>query len=760
MALVNYATREINAKIVYYGPGLSGKTTNIHHVFERIKPKNKGKLISLATQGDRTLFFDFLPVELGNIRGFKTRFHLYTVPGQVFYNSTRKLVLKGADGVVFVADSQKMMMDENLQSMENLKSNLTDMGLGMDKFPVVIQYNKRDLPNAAPVEEMDEYLNPYGLPCFEASALDGDGVLKTLTAIVKFIMHDLKQDPEGHDVNYEVFQESEQDAGPLRAEDTETLPAFDAARLAVPPELEAEASSTGDTKAAPPRRATKEGRGRQAAPTSPKVIPADMEETAPASVPEKARPADTTGTPRMPAGLTTDEDQLDLSGQIDLPSGMADVEPAASVGAGSERSDGDSGLSGHIDLPSGVMDSGPTLRGTDWHKVGSMADETEAEPPPAAPEIFGALGVAEASSVIDDEEIYDAVEVPEGLADAIADDAVLPSAGAPAAGSGYPSAAPDEPLVISEKEHALFSDLARGVPASVGGQEQGGDVGQGRAAREGEEAGGPDVFAEFAGRAWLQPGLAEEDGADGHVLYAEETSEPMAWDAAIHEAEGYVEETSGPDDKAGPGYAGRPVTRPEGPDNGQGVDNDMFDVYFGPKALRPSPPGVGAAEDMSLGVHGGTAPGGHDAETVRRPAADTPRPSDHPGHPAIGSRQVFTIPVRITTTDGLREVTLKVSVDVEIEGEGLDSIKNVEVLQPFPKVEEDTPTPDTTSRPAPQQTPMLAAKPLPKLSPKTGDDTKLKPPDSERPARMPAPMPMPKAADKKFSVLQKILGMK
>jgi len=207
MALVNYATREINAKIVYYGPGLSGKTTNIHYVFARVNPKNKGKLISLATQGDRTLFFDFLPVEIGSIKGFRTRFHLYTVPGQVFYNSTRKMVLKGADGVVFVADSQIMMMDENLQSLENLKNNLADMGIKFSDFPVIIQYNKRDLPNAANLEEMNRYLNPTGLPYFEAKAISGEGVLKTLTAIVKFVLHDLKQMPTTHSIDFEAIEE-------------------------------------------------------------------------------------------------------------------------------------------------------------------------------------------------------------------------------------------------------------------------------------------------------------------------------------------------------------------------------------------------------------------------------------------------------------------------------------------------------------------------------------------------------------------------
>ncbi len=217
MALVNYATREINAKIVYYGPGLSGKTTNIHYVFNKVKPKNKGKLISLATQGDRTLFFDFLPVELGSVKGFKTRFHLYTVPGQVFYNSTRKLVLKGADGVVFVADSQKMMMDENIQSLENLRANLADMGIDFKEFPIILQYNKMDLPNASSVEEMEEYLNPAGRPYFAASAIKGEGVLVALTAVVKNILHNLKQDQAG---DFEGFHE---DGEPIEHEKEDTV---------------------------------------------------------------------------------------------------------------------------------------------------------------------------------------------------------------------------------------------------------------------------------------------------------------------------------------------------------------------------------------------------------------------------------------------------------------------------------------------------------------------------------------------------------
>ncbi len=192
MALFNYTSREVNAKIVYYGPGLSGKTTNIKYIYEKITPEKKGKLITLPTYGDRTLFFDFFPLEAGEIRGYKIRFHLYTVPGQVFYNATRKLVLKGADGVVFVADSQRDMMDSNLESMANLRDNLAELGINLDEFPLVVQYNKRDLPDVIPVEEMNRVLNPRGVPYFSASATNGDGVLETLTTISKLVLMDLK----------------------------------------------------------------------------------------------------------------------------------------------------------------------------------------------------------------------------------------------------------------------------------------------------------------------------------------------------------------------------------------------------------------------------------------------------------------------------------------------------------------------------------------------------------------------------------------
>src|SRR6188508_2450030 len=170
MSMINYASREINCKLVYYGPGLGGKTTNLEHIYGKVAPNTRGKMISLATETERTLFFDFLPVDLGTIRGFKTRFHLYTVPGQVYYNASRKLILKGVDGVVFVADSQIERMEANVESMQNLRLNLTEQGYDLDKLPYVIQYNKRDLPNAAPMEQLRGVLNPTKVPEFEACA--------------------------------------------------------------------------------------------------------------------------------------------------------------------------------------------------------------------------------------------------------------------------------------------------------------------------------------------------------------------------------------------------------------------------------------------------------------------------------------------------------------------------------------------------------------------------------------------------------------
>ena len=193
MSFINFAAREINCKIVYYGAGLGGKTTNLQVIYQKTAEQQKGKMISLATETERTLFFDFLPLSLGEIRGFKTRFHLYTVPGQVFYDASRKLILKGVDGVIFCADSQIERTEANIESVENLRINLAEQGYDLDKIPYVIQYNKRDLPNAAPLEELQNLLNPRQIPHFEAVAPKGDGVYDTLKAIARLILTELKK---------------------------------------------------------------------------------------------------------------------------------------------------------------------------------------------------------------------------------------------------------------------------------------------------------------------------------------------------------------------------------------------------------------------------------------------------------------------------------------------------------------------------------------------------------------------------------------
>ena len=224
MSMINYASREINCKIVYYGSGLGGKTTNLEHVYGKVQPDTRGKLISLATETERTLFFDFLPVDLGTIRGFKTRFHLYTVPGQVYYNASRKLILKGVDGLVFVADSQIERMEANQEAMQNLYDNMAEYGYDLTRMPFIIQYNKRDLPNAAPIKELQAALNPgweitdphrqrvtpdpfhageflieqlptgewiERAPYFEAVAMTGDGVFETLRGVSKLVLKSL-----------------------------------------------------------------------------------------------------------------------------------------------------------------------------------------------------------------------------------------------------------------------------------------------------------------------------------------------------------------------------------------------------------------------------------------------------------------------------------------------------------------------------------------------------------------------------------------
>lgn len=192
MSFVNYNTKEVNCKIVYYGPGLGGKTTNIQYVYKKTSGENKSDIITLNTENERTLFFDFLPLELGQIRGFNTRFHLYTVPGQAFYEASRKLILRGVDGIVFVADSQVEKMEANLASLQNLESNLVEQGYQIENIPLVMQWNKRDLPNAMPIEELESKLNKYNSPSFEATASTGQGVFETLKEVSKLVLMNLK----------------------------------------------------------------------------------------------------------------------------------------------------------------------------------------------------------------------------------------------------------------------------------------------------------------------------------------------------------------------------------------------------------------------------------------------------------------------------------------------------------------------------------------------------------------------------------------
>ncbi len=188
MSVINYSSREITFKIVYYGTGLGGKTTNLKVIYNKVSPEQKGKMISLATEMDRTLFFDFLPMDIGTVKGFKTKFQLYTVPGQIYYNASRKLILKGVDGIVFVADSQVERFEDNIESVDNLIENLEEHGLKFEDIPVVLQYNKRDLPNISPIEELENALNPWKLPYFEAVAIQGIGVFETLKAVSKMVL--------------------------------------------------------------------------------------------------------------------------------------------------------------------------------------------------------------------------------------------------------------------------------------------------------------------------------------------------------------------------------------------------------------------------------------------------------------------------------------------------------------------------------------------------------------------------------------------
>lgn len=193
MSFVNYGSREVNCKLVYCGPGLSGKTTNLHQIHAKVDPATRGKLISLTTGKQRTVFFDFLPLELGNVRGFKTRFHLFTVPGQHIYDQSQKLILRGMDGLIFVADSQVEQLEANLESLENLEGMVAEQGRRLEDIPLVIQYNKRDLPNILPVADLEGVLNSRKVPRFEACAIKGDGVFETLKGVAKLVLTDIRK---------------------------------------------------------------------------------------------------------------------------------------------------------------------------------------------------------------------------------------------------------------------------------------------------------------------------------------------------------------------------------------------------------------------------------------------------------------------------------------------------------------------------------------------------------------------------------------
>jgi signal recognition particle receptor subunit beta len=285
VVVVSYSGREINAKLVYYGCGLSGKTTNLESIYEAVPETSRGKMVSMKTQSDRTLFFDLLPLDLGEIMGFKTRFLLYTVPGQVFYNATRKLVLKGADAIVFVADSEVGKMEENKESLANLRANLAELGLSLDNIPWVIQHNKRDLPNVYSVEELNHELNPGGkVPTFDAVATDGKGVFETFRGISHLLME-------------KVTKDLRRSAGTPRTAGGDAETAKPAAAQAAPQETAAHASRSVEygreieLPASRPGAAAPAPAPAAARPVAPPQRTAPAPQAAPAAAPPAPRPA-------------------------------------------------------------------------------------------------------------------------------------------------------------------------------------------------------------------------------------------------------------------------------------------------------------------------------------------------------------------------------------------------------------------------------------------------------------------------------------
>ncbi|MEY4828958.1 MAG: cell polarity determinant GTPase MglA [Planctomycetota bacterium] len=317
MVQINFALKEVNCKIVFYGPGMSGKTTNLEIVHQKAPEENKGELTSISTDGDRTLFFDFMPLDLGNVAGMRTKFQLYTVPGQVYYNSTRKLVLQGVDGVIFVADSDPEKMPENIESYQNLIDNLTEYGKDIRELPHVIQYNKRDLPNAMSVEEMDRQMNKFGVPTFEAVAYTGEGVFPTLKTLAGMVLESIDR------------MDSRSSKRPAAEAPRTAAPA---ARGAQPTRTAAPAAQKKPA-AAPQRAAAAPATQRAAATPATRTAPAKAAAAAPATAATAKPKAPAARTPATPARTTPAAQAAPAARRPGMPAPRA-AQPAPKKGGG------------------------------------------------------------------------------------------------------------------------------------------------------------------------------------------------------------------------------------------------------------------------------------------------------------------------------------------------------------------------------------------------------------------------------------------
>lgn len=314
MAVIDYDKKEVNAKIVYYGPGLSGKTSNIHYIYSKLMPQHRGELMTLSTKSHRTLFFDFLPVELGEVKGLNTRFYLYTVPGQVFYNNIRKQVLKDVDGIVFVADSQAKLKNDNIQSIQNLEENLAEQGRSLREIPLVIQYNKRDMPEVQSLEDLHRQINKYNAPFFEGTAISGEGVLKSLTTISKMVLKNLREADslrtKGAEQGPAETYGLSEDFIAMSAAEAEKIKAQLGSEQAAPPPPQAApppAPPPAPPKAAPPPPAPPP----QAAPPPP--APPPQAAPAPPAPPPQAPPAPPAPPPQPAPGPITVSGSLEVA---------------------------------------------------------------------------------------------------------------------------------------------------------------------------------------------------------------------------------------------------------------------------------------------------------------------------------------------------------------------------------------------------------------------------------------------------------------